>query len=244
MKMQFRYRSHFTLIELLVVVAIIGILLSMLLPSLSRAREEARGAVCKNNLKQIFIGTNFYLDSNDEWMVMQQNIYTGSTFGRVIFEASEGTFSNDSAAKTAMQNSYYNDLYFCPTFKSKFGAADEFAGGRVSYSMNNYFRIANDSASQIARWRKVGTCDEGQNEPYITCGSPKIAGNDNWEGKAASAQLREMEVDDNLANSRFRAGYWHNTKNSSLFIDGHADTLRPSQGSSLQGDISNWNDLK
>jgi len=55
--------KKFTLIELLVVISIIGVLASLLLPSLSKARETARGSQCINNVKQVV--TAFFLYSDD-----------------------------------------------------------------------------------------------------------------------------------------------------------------------------------
>jgi prepilin-type N-terminal cleavage/methylation domain-containing protein len=62
-------KHEFTLIELLVVIAIIGILASMLLPALNKAREKAKSIQCSSNLKSCGLAIGFYAESNNEFII-------------------------------------------------------------------------------------------------------------------------------------------------------------------------------
>jgi prepilin-type N-terminal cleavage/methylation domain-containing protein len=59
-------RTGFTLIELLVVVAIIAVLIALLLPSLAKARFQAKLLVCSSQLKQLGTASNMYAQENSD----------------------------------------------------------------------------------------------------------------------------------------------------------------------------------
>lgn len=59
-----RRRAGFTLVELLVVIGIIGLLISILMPALSKARQAAWAATCQSNMRQIGMGFSIYANEN------------------------------------------------------------------------------------------------------------------------------------------------------------------------------------
>lgn len=77
-----RNRKAFTLIELLVVIAIIALLISILLPSLSRARELSKRTVCAANLRGI--GQAMYIYAQDDPQVFP-SIYSGPSTTMELF---------------------------------------------------------------------------------------------------------------------------------------------------------------
>ncbi|MHC4642620.1 MAG: type II secretion system protein, partial [Planctomycetota bacterium] len=59
-------RRGFTLIELLVSISIMAALMSILLPSLNRAREQGQRVVCQSNMRQLSLAWYMYADDNED----------------------------------------------------------------------------------------------------------------------------------------------------------------------------------
>ncbi len=99
-----RRTKAFTLIELLVVVAIIALLISILLPSLSRAREKSKQAVCGANLRGM--GQSCYIYANDNYESFPIFSATADVSGTLTPEKKSdvvppGYYRDDPPGKTA-----------------------------------------------------------------------------------------------------------------------------------------------
>ena len=106
--------KSFTLIELLVVVAIIGILSSLLLPSLGKAREKSKSTVCKNNQKQISISLFSFLDDNNDYCPVTHNYGNPGSWDDKLSDY-DGRSLSDAEKNIVGLSTGNSSVYLCPS---------------------------------------------------------------------------------------------------------------------------------
>lgn len=200
-------RKRFTLIELLVVVAIIGILASLLLPSLSRARESAKRAVCASNEKQIGSAMAMYHGSFDDsyplhsnWGNMVGSLGTVNTYGGTTIPASRPL------------NAYLDET-------GKVAECPSDLGDSLQNGIDSCFDDVGNSYlvqwSQNAFAVKMVTSNNPNNLPKIL----------DWEDPVKKIVLGDWSWHGNRKIA-WATTRWHDKKNrrfNMLFADGHVE---------------------
>ena len=125
------YKSRFTLIELMVVVAIMGILVSLILPSLGTARLKAREAVCKNQLRQIYLKFEMYTSDNDETYVFAKN--DDVSWDDMLNDYLSDDERNEAVLTSDNERASQDKLWVCPEDDIDRGNGDDL---KRSYSVN------------------------------------------------------------------------------------------------------------
>src|SRR4051794_15114928 len=138
-----RVRRGFTLVELLVVVGIIAVLVSILLPSLSRAREQAKQVQCLSNLRQLGLAFAMYTNNNKGFYPRATPRYNAQAQARedwIYSEEAAGKardISESAIAQYLGSAPISKDYFRCPSDDwQSHGLNDATEPYKYSYSMN------------------------------------------------------------------------------------------------------------
>jgi prepilin-type N-terminal cleavage/methylation domain-containing protein/prepilin-type processing-associated H-X9-DG protein len=195
-------RRAFTLIELLVVIAIIGILASLIMPALGRAKDKAKGAACMSNLRQVGLALVMYAD---DFQAYPQGWGDGMVWGAKLLPY---------VARTG-------DMFFCP--------ADRPDPAPLSPDWNRGFSYGHNSYGHYPAQLGLGTApDPVVRDSQILRPTDMIAAGDNdqhWPGslllpKPAPGGPNPLRV---LPSRRHGGGA------NMVFCDGHVEWAREFQ---------------
>ncbi len=218
----------FTLVELLVVVAVIGLLASLLIPSVVRSKSRAQGIVCLKNLQQVQTAWNMYADDNHGWL---PGVISGSYPGSDRWVSGWLDFSSNSDNTNTL---YLTDLrysqlapylrnpavYRCPSDQSEVTIAGRSHPRARSLSMNCWMNYIGTTPIGEDRFRVFRRLDDISNP------APEKA----W----VLMDEREDSINDGLfqTNLKLRGvqarivdypASYHGRSAGMVFADGHAE---------------------
>ena len=168
-------RQAFTLIELLVVTAIVGILASMLLPAIARAKESGRRSACTSNLRQLLVATSLYVNDNEghfpprslvsSWPSQLQPFYDNLDVLICPTESLPAGTGNPADADHAPRSYLMNS--FVDYFAANLSAADFKSFGKGTYPGS----FQDTAISEPSETVLFGEKKSGRTDFYVDLGS-------------------------------------------------------------------------
>lgn len=237
-----RHWAGFTLVELLVVMAIIAMLVGILLPALSKAREAGHVVKCQANLRQFAMGSSQYQSDNRGYFPATSWNYPASQGGAEVFWQDEieryvGTKLASSSTSSAGLNDRRPTVWRCPTMLNKRPLMARNMDGvyNVDYSWNSWLGWRESSTANVTeagnesvnrnsfRLREVQIFKASQTGLVMDA----VTGTNNTPKRMIQnySNIWYMQVNMNGENR----GYFHNNANIDLpagsmnlaYVDGH-----------------------
>ena len=213
-------KKAFTLVELLVVIAIIAMLMAILMPSLAKARRQAKQIYCLNNLRQLAIAATNYTISNDGYYPISR--YT-ETIGAVGYEYC-WDFSRVSEAGQSKivpgilwQGEKIEKVQSCPSYK---GSDNWWSVPFTGYNYNTSY-IGHGPGQSIETPAKVTHVKRP-----VSCalfGDGQYAGGANKFMRSPLIWKGDDEFNIRVSGTQ---GFRHNEMTNVAWCDGHADSQK------------------
>ena len=232
-EMSTKNKKGFTLVELLVVIAVIALLLSVLLPSLRRAKDMGKRVVCLSNMRQMCVSVQAYLINNNNYfppaardiysLTANPNVQYAWDFTRV-YNVASNTWEYEPGLIWEGQGTV--KIHQCPSFTGPaMWAGDKYTGYNYNASYIGW-------AEPVGGWSPSEYIPTARLTDIRQPGRCAVFGDGQYGDNQANKFMRapwENEREKDISNSTRYAGtqgFRHLKSTNVGFADGHCESLK------------------